>query len=295
MAVKAVQQFTKGFHLAARRAILPDGHKGIGFGHTGGVLRQIWFPLPRPQTSSKIDAQFFCRFRQICAGQPALRIPQHRQGNLPADQRGQASKSIHQPVCQPVRPRRLEKGLKIRQFRRICLVQGHWWLIIESRQSLAAGRVVQADPAQAIQDSPLPIQQVEVGGSAHQLHHQLPAGQVSHFIGAGKDKADHPLHGGLFYGNQTAAGQVLPQQHTKHRRAVRVFPILVGKVQSRGRRIGHNHQPLPAGVAPQQENHRIPGRLVNFLHSGASSCLAYLIQNGRQKGCVKCHTIPPLP
>ena len=41
--------------------------------------------------------------------------------------------------------------------------------------------------------------------------------------GALEGEADQPLHGGLLDAHQAAAGQVLAQEHTKHRGLVGIF------------------------------------------------------------------------
>ena len=227
--------------------------------------------------------------------QPPVGVPQAGQGRLPAHQGGQAAKGVQEPVGQPVGPGGLQKGQGLGLGEALGAALFHWLrvLIVQPRQGLALGGVVQPHPAQAVQNPPGLIQEVDVGGPAHELGHQDPLHLVPQLAGALEGEADQPLHGGLLDAHQAAAGQVLAQEHTKHRGLVGIFGIGPGEVEPGGGGIGGNEQPLPPGGAPQQEDDGVPGGLVNLLHPGPQGLGPKLLQNSGQEVCVKCHIAPP--
>ena len=107
--------------------------------------------------------------------QPPVGVPQAGQGRLPAHQGGQAAKGVQEPVGQPVGPGGLQKGQGLGLGAGpggSAFPPGSGILIVQPRQGLAPGGVVQPHPAQAVQNPPGLIQEVDVGGPAHELGHQ---------------------------------------------------------------------------------------------------------------------------
>ena len=152
---------------------------------------------------------------------------------------------------------------------------------------------IQSHPPEAVHNAAPLIQQVDVGGSAHQLRHQNPTHLVAHFVGTQEGQPHQPLHGGLLHGQKPSPGQVLAQQHTEHGGLIRVFRVGGGEMEPGGRGIGGNQQPLPSPGAAQQQDDGVPGGLVNFLHSGVQDGVLQLLHHAGQKERVKCHKIPP--
>ena len=88
--------------------------------------------------------------------QPPVGVPQAGQGRLPAHQGGQAAKGVQEPVGQPVGPGGLQKGQGLGLGEALGAALFHWLrvLIVQPRQGLALGGVVQPHPAQAVQNPP---------------------------------------------------------------------------------------------------------------------------------------------
>ena len=227
--------------------------------------------------------------------QPPVRISQASQRRLPAHQGGQSPKGIQKPVRQPVRPGGFQKRQRLCLGEPLGVALPHRLrlLIIQPRQGLALGRVIQSHPAQAVQNPPALVQEVDVGGPAHELRHQDPVHRISHFIGTLEGEPNQPLHRRLLHLGQATAGQVLAQEHAKHGWLVRIFRIGPREVEPGRRGVGSNEQPLPPGSAPQQEDESVPAGLVDLLHPRSQGLGPKLLQDSGQKICVKCHIAPP--
>ena len=100
---------------------------------------------------------------------------------------------------------------------------------------------------------------------------------LAHLVGGGNMQRYHAFQRLLLHRNDAAAGQVLAQQHAEHRRLGGIIAQLSGQVQTRLVGTGIEQQ---AAVAAQQQNHLIPGRLLNFFNSRALNLWGDLPYNG---------------
>ena len=106
---------------------------------------------------------------------------------------------------------------------------------------------------------------------------------AAHFIGTVEGEIEQALHLRLLHPNQTAARQVLAQQHAEHRRLGRVLRRLLRQVNARV--IGRSRQQKPSAAicAAHGQNQRIALRLLHLVHAAAEQLLLQLLPDGSQK------------
>ena len=227
---------------------------------------------------------------RIQSADPGIRVSGGKQSRLPGDQGGQAAQRIHKPLGEDIRPLSGQQVniIFLRHFRRVPLFNGTGVLVAQPRQGRAAA-LVQADAAQAVQDSALRPQQIHIAGPAHKLRHQLFLNGITHLIGAVEAEHRAALHGGLGNFRQAGAQKVLAQEHAEHGRLRRILRRGRRQVQPGGGGVGGNQQLFPALLAPQLENQRVPAGLVDFLHLGAIAALPDFSQHGGQVKRIKGH------
>ena len=158
--------------------------------------------------------------------QPPVGVPQAGQGRLPAHQGGQAAKGVQEPVGQPVGPGGLQKGQGLGLG---AGPGGSAFPLAPGPDSTApagpgAWRSRPAPPGAGSPESARPHPGgrccvVRPMSSATRTRSTWSPNSPVHW----KARSDQPLHGGLLDAHQAAAGQVLAQEHTKHRGLVGIF------------------------------------------------------------------------
>ena len=83
--------------------------------------------------------------------------------------------------------------------------------------------------------------------------------------------------------DQTAARQVLAQQHAEHRRLRRIFRRLLRQMDARMIGRGRQQKPSAAICAAHGQNQRIALRLLHLVHAAAEQLLLQLLPDGSQK------------
>ena len=98
------------------------------------------------------------------------------------------------------------------------------------------------------------------------LQHQGPFHPVAQLVEGLKAELGHPLQRNLLHGQKPRAGQVLAQEHTEHGRLGRVIPHLLCQVQAGLAAAGIQVQ---TAAPPQQQDHLVPGGLLDLLDAAA--------------------------
>ena len=274
--IEAVQKSAKGFSLL-HRAILADGTEGKLLGRAVGgsiIIRRRML-----QMFTEEQTQFLRNCLGIHAFHSGIGFTGSKERSLSANQRRQAAKGVHQPVCQEICPGKTKHFLKILINEGIFFRNGVGQLVVHARQRRALGGFVQAHTAQAIDDPVICPQNIQVAGSAHQLRHQFFLDAVAHFVDGVEGEDGAALHRRLLNIPQSAAGQVLTQQHAEHRGFRRILRLGIGQMQTGRRGACHKLQLIPAFRTLQVHDHRVPHWLVDLLHSGVGAAGANLIQN----------------
>ena len=119
-------------------------------------------------------------------------------------------------------------------------------MIIKPRQDLPLLAHLKVDPPQAVDDPPILRGQNQIGIAPHDLEDQVLLRGAAHLVGAVEGEIEQALHLRLLHPDQTAARQVLAQQHAEHRRLRRVFRRLLRQVDAR--MVGRGRQQKPAAA-----------------------------------------------
>ena len=247
--VEPVQQGREG----GERLILPQGpvllQRAVGI-VLGAALPQqqrgrIGAVEPRKLLGQIVGQRFILRF---CG--TTLRIAAVAAGQLPANHRRQRRKVGLEPFVQLNVPRfpaqQGQNGVPVRLCR-VPLFLGGRVLIKQARQNLALFAHLKVHPAQTVDDSAVAAAENQIGIAAHDLNDQPLLHRLAHFIGAVQNEVQKPLHGRLANLRNTAAHQMLAQQHTEHGRLGGVFKGFLGELGPRGVGAGRQQQ-LPVGV-----------------------------------------------
>ena len=271
-------------------AVLPDRTEGklLGGAIGGGVV----VGLGVVQMLRKEQFQLFRRVR-IQAVHPGISISGGKQSRLPAHQRRQTAQGVHETVGQQIRTGLAQDFSKNTVFQRVFFRDCARFLVDQARQGRAFTGFIQTDPPQTVDDPSVGAQQIQVAGAAHQLRHQPFLHRVTHFVSTVEDKLRPTLHGHPVHFRQSAAADMFAQKHTEHGRLRGIFRIGCGQVEPGIGGIWSEQKLVPAVIAFQLQNHRIPAGLVDLVHSRASCLVPDLIQNRRQKESIKCHWFPP--
>ena len=225
---------------------------------------------------------------------PGIQVPGSEDGGLPADQGGKSAQIVHEPVGKLVRAGGAEQQVKIRHIHGPGIQLRHrpGALIVQTRKGGTIA-LIQTHPPQTVQDPSVGAEKIDVAGPAHQLADQALLDRVAHLVGAVEGEGRAALHGGLLDGTQPRAAEVLAQEHTEHGRLRGIFGGGGGQVEPGRGGIRRQQQLLPAFFGPQEQDHGVPGGLVDLLHPGTRSLTAQLTEHRGEKICVKCHKAPP--
>ena len=169
----------------------------------------------------------------LCFRRAALRIAAVAVGQLPADHRRQGRKMGLQPLVQlnvsRFTAQQGQNGVSVR-LRRVPLFLSGRVLIKQARQHLALFAHLKIHPAQTVDDSAVTAAENQVGIAAHDLNDQPFLHRLAHFVGTVQNEVQKPLHGRLANFRNTAAHQVLAQQHAKHGRLGGVLKGFLGEL-----------------------------------------------------------------
>ena len=188
---------------------------------------------------------------------------------LPRHQRGYGGEGVQQPAIQRrIRRGALQQGgkLLLRHGQRRALILPGGQTVKKPRQHLPVLLRLQIHAAQTVDDAAVPVAEDEIGAAGHPLPHQRKAAALPHLVGGQHGQRHHTLQRLLPDGLDDAAGQVLAQEHTEHRRLGRVVPQLLRQVDAGLVGPGVEEQ---AAAAPQQEDDLIPGGLLYFFDAAA--------------------------
>ena len=147
--IEAVQKRGEGLRLGIG-AVLADGAEGKLLG--GAVGGCVIIGCRVVQMLPEEKPQLFGHGSTVHALHSGIGIAGGKEGCLPADQRGETSQSIHQPVAEQVRAGGMEHFLKVLPLGGIFFGDGLGALIVHARQGGALGGLIQTHPAQAIDD-----------------------------------------------------------------------------------------------------------------------------------------------
>ena len=135
----------------------------------------------------------------------------------------------------------------------------------KARQQLADLAVVKIDPLQGINDAAT-LDKHQIGVPPHQLDRQRVGDEVAHLIGAAEIKIDDAVPRLAPQLDQTAACQVLAQQHAEARGRKRVFKAFPCQTDTGRAAARRQQQTVGLGAGAQRDKHLIPGRLENFIN-----------------------------
>ena len=135
----------------------------------------------------------------------------------------------------------------------------------KARQQLADLAVVKIDPLQGINDAAV-LDKHQIGVPPHQLDRQRVGDEVAHLIGAAEIKIDDAVPRLAPQLDQTAAGQVLAQQHAEARGRERVFKAFLCQTDAGRAAARRQQQTVGLGAGTQRDKHLVPGRLKNFIN-----------------------------
>ena len=223
-----------------------------------------------------------------------VRLPGGAEGQLPGDQGGDAEvavqqKGVHAPLRVGGGEPLPEAGLRLLRHRQPA--HGGRGLVVQPRQHLPAGGHVRVHPAEAVDDPPLPVQQDQVGPAAHGLQHQRPPARAAELVGDIQLQPHQPLQRRLGDGGHPAPHQVLAQQHAEHGGLRRVVPGEMRQLNAGGVGPGVQQQPL---VAPQQQDHLVPGGLLDLVDPQAQQSGPQLLHHRLHTDSIQWHgLIPP--
>ena len=229
-------------------------------------------------TANALPEQLFQLPRQ------GLPIPARPERQFPGDQGRQAVEGIQQQLV------RLPPGGVVQRPAQAFAVQRHGVQFIrrggqavkQARQHLALAGHVAVHPAQAVDDTPLPVQQDQIGVAAQGLQHQAALHPVPQLVDGLQTEVQQALHGGLLQFQNTPAQQVLAQQHAKHGRRVRVLPVPGRQVGPRVARVGREQQAHVLPPAPDAEQQFLPGRLIDLVDLPPQERAAQFSRHGGQ-------------
>ena len=188
---------------------------------------------------------------------------------LPRHQRGHGGEGVQQPAVQRcVRRGAPQQGgkLLLRHGQRRALILSGGQAVKKPRQHLPVLLRLQIHATQTVDDPAVPVAEDEIGAAGHPLPHQRKAAALSHLVGGQHGQRHHTLQRLLPDGLDDAAGQVLAQEHTEHRRLGWVIPQLLRQVDAGLVGPGVEEQ---AAAAPQQEDDLIPCGLLYFFDAAA--------------------------
>ena len=272
-------------------AVLEDGAEGEVFRHAVPAPDEIRGGVVQVLREEQVE---LLRGVGPQIVRPGVQIPGGKNCRLPADQGGKSAQIVHEPVTELVRTGGAEQQVKIRHIHGPGVQLRHrpGGLVVQARKGGTIA-LVQAHPAQTVENSSVGAEKIDVAGPAHQLADQALLDRVAHLVGAVEGKGRAALHGGLLDSTQPRAAEVLAQEHTEHGRLCGIFGGGGGQVEPGRGGIRRQQQLLPSLLGPQEDDHRVPGGLVDLFHSGPGGLAAQLAQHRGEKICVKCHKAPP--
>ena len=144
-------------------------------------------------------------------------------------------------------------------------------------------------PAQAVHDAVLPVQQEQVRPAAHHLQDQTAADLVAHLVRGLDDQLRQAFRRGLAQFQNFAAGEIFPEQHTKHRRLGRVLPGQGRQLDPGPAGVGREQQAAGAVLAPDVQQNLIPAGLVDLINAPAEYIPFRLCQHGGETQSVHGH------
>ena len=263
-----------------RPAVLPQTYRGkLSLPDAGDQLLQF-LPQPLPLLRSHL-------------AKTAVRLPRRPERQFPGYQGRNAEIRVQQKgVRLPLRVGGIQLFPKalLRLLRHGEPSHGGRGLIVKPRQHLAAGGHFRVHPAQAINHTAVSVQQDQVGPAAHSLQHQRPAARLAEVVGNIQFHPHQPLQRRLGDVRHPGAHQMLAQQHTKHGRLRRIIPGQLRQLDAGSIGTGIEQQPL---ISPQQQNHLVPGRLLDLVDPQPQQLGPQLLEHSLQANGVKRHGYPP--
>ena len=280
--IKVIQQLTK--------APVPLRFRGsavLGDGQIGKIHR---FPLLAEADGCKAvsldgtDEALQLRPKAVLLLFPKLkdmpvRLPRRPESQLPGNNGRHAEIAVQQKGVQlPLRVGRgkLLPEAHLRFLRHRQAAGGGRRLIVKPRQHLAGCGHIRVHPPQAIDDASLSVQQDQVGPAAHGLQHQRPLSRLAEVIRHIQLQPHQPLQGRLHQIRHPGAHQMLAQEHAEHRRLRWIVPGELRQLDTGRVGAGIQQQPL---IAPQQQNHLVPGRLLDLVDSQTQQLGPQLLQD----------------
>ena len=298
--IELVQHLAKGLHPPQlhSHAVLKDGQEGVVGGlalpenHIGRKVFLLYGVHKGVHPLQQAGASLLPQLAEADGG-----VPGGLEGQLPADEGGQAVKGVQQP---PVHRPLLGCGghqalqLPLLQGQRIALVLGHGRVVEQPGQQLPlAGGQVPLHPADAVGDAPLAVQENQVGRAAHQLQHQAALHPVPQLVQALQLKLHQPLHRGLDDVQNPGAGQVFAQKHTEHGGRVRVFPGNAGQLHPGVVGAGREKQFHVLPAPPHRHHNLVPDGLINLVNLAAQHGGLQLLRHGGEANRVQGHGLTP--
>ena len=233
--------------------------------------------------------------RQHPALQRRVRFTREAEAQLPCNQRRDAGKGVQQPLIQTA------AGLGcVQQADEFGCVRFGWNALIlpgrivieQAGQDLPQLGHFKVHAPQAVENASVRAGQDQIGIAAHQLQDQLLAARNAHLVGAVKNKGHAALCGRLGDLRQTAAGQMLAQQHTEHGRLRRIFKGSLRQMDARAVDIGRKQQPAAAISAAQMQQDGVARGLLDLIDPAAGE-RQKLLPDGAEKNGIKGHRVPP--
>ena len=207
---------------------------------------------------------------------------------LPGHQGGDGGEGGHQPLVQRALGGRGEVLLRDGKGVLPGLLGGQ--VVIETGQHLALGGHLKVHTAETVDDAAVAAAENQVGVAADGLQNQGIAALLAPLVGGVDVQRDHPLQRCLGHFYDTAPGQVFSQQHTEHGGLGGVVPQQGRHVEAGLVGAGAQQQ---AAIAPQQQNHLIPGGLLNLLDAAAHQLGRQLRHHGGEANGVQRHYCSP--
>ena len=160
----------------------------------------------------------------------------------------------------------------------------------QARQQLPDIAVLKIHPLEGV-DNFAALHQHKVGVASHQLSAQGIAHKVAHLVGALKIKVDDAVARFHVHIQQSAAGQVLADEHTEGGRRLGVFKGLLGQAHPGRAAAGRQQQRVGIGAGAQGDDQFIPGRFKNFCDLGIGQGGFQLRSRQRQCRGIQCHSV----
>ena len=216
-------------------------------------------------------------------------------GYLPRYQRREAIEGVHQPAlrlraagirpeCAALLGTGLEKAGLFRPLRQA---------VEHPRQQAAVGPFAEVRAAHAIDDVACLVDQDDVGRPAHEFHGEGLFRLLPELRARGQAQQRQALIRRLLDGDDARARQVLAQQHTEHRRRVRVLIALAREMQPRRADARRYQQPARARARVYAQQQEIPLRLLDLIYPRPLQLRRELAQQSCEAHGVKWHLRPP--